>query len=175
MSIKVSNVTKEYGNQLAVNNLSFSVKKGEIVGFLGPNGAGKSSLLKMLTGYIDATEGELFVCDELVSTQTKITNANVGYLPEHNPMYKEMYVREYLSFIASVHKIANVEVANVIAKTGLEQEANKYAKLLGYNYQSSQWYEKSYQILNKDYEPRVLSSEIKDKKSGVIEKFKRLF
>lgn len=135
MSIKVENVTKQYGNQIAVNHLSFEVKKGEIVGFLGPNGAGKSTVMKMLTGYIEPSKGKLFVCDTLVSTKSKLTNQKLGYLPEHNPLYKEMYVKEYLAFIANVHKAAKEEIKKVIYQTGLTSEANKKVHQLSKGYQ----------------------------------------
>ncbi|MDB4297237.1 gliding motility-associated ABC transporter ATP-binding subunit GldA [Flavobacteriaceae bacterium] len=135
MSIKVVNVSKHYNNQVAVNNMNFSVNKGEIVGFLGPNGAGKSSMLKMLTGFIAPTEGELFICDQLVNTESILTKAKIGYLPEHNPLYKEMYVREYLSFIANVHGVTKDAIASVINQTGLLLEANKKISELSKGYQ----------------------------------------
>lgn len=135
MSIRVERVSKQYEAQIAVNNLSFQIAKGEIVGFLGPNGAGKSTLMKMLTGYIPSTEGDLFICDEKVTTKAKETNKNIGYLPEHNPLYKEMYVKEYLSFIASIHKVHKKEVEVVIKKTGLTPEAFKKIHQLSKGYQ----------------------------------------
>lgn len=135
MSIRVVGVSKHYDSQIAVNNLSFEIAKGEIVGFLGPNGAGKSTLMKMLTGYIPSTEGALFICDEKVEPKKKNTHKNIGYLPEHNPLYKEMYVKEYLSFIASIHKVPKKEVALVIKKTGLTPEASKKITQLSKGYQ----------------------------------------
>lgn len=135
MSIRVENATKQYGEQIAVNNLSFEIAKGEIVGFLGPNGAGKSTLMKMLTGYIPSTEGALFICDEKVSSKQKGTNKKIGYLPEHNPLYKDMFVKEYLGFVAAIHKVAKKEVALVIQKTGLTPEASKKIHQLSKGYQ----------------------------------------
>lgn len=135
MSIKVENVSKKYQNQLAVNSLSFEIGKGEIVGFLGPNGAGKSTLMKMLTGYINPTTGNLYVCNQKVESNKKETNKYIGYLPEHNPLYKEMYVKEYLHFIASVHNVKKHKVDEVIAQTGLTPEASKKIHQLSKGYQ----------------------------------------
>lgn len=135
MSIKVVEVSKKYQNQVAVNSLSFEIKKGEIVGFLGPNGAGKSTLMKMLTGYVTPTNGALYICNELVVPTQKTTNKNIGYLPEHNPLYKEMYVKEYLSFIANIHKVSNSKIDEVIHQTGLTPEASKKIHQLSKGYQ----------------------------------------
>lgn len=135
MSIRVENVTKKYGVQIAVNNLAFKVDKGEIVGFLGPNGAGKSTLMKMLTGYIEPTAGALFVGDKKVNSKSVVTKLKIGYLPEHNPLYKEMYVKEYLGFIASVHKVDKHKIAEVIKETGLTPEASKKIHQLSKGYQ----------------------------------------
>ncbi|WP_313114140.1 gliding motility-associated ABC transporter ATP-binding subunit GldA [Aequorivita sediminis] len=125
MSIKVENITKTYGEQKALNNVSFSVEKGEIVGFLGPNGAGKSTMMKILTTYIPASEGVAIVNDFEVSKDDISVKKSVGYLPEHNPLYLDMYVREYLQFNAGIYNIPKSEVENVIEKTGLTPEANK--------------------------------------------------
>src|SRR5256714_7203999 len=103
MSIEVNNLTKIYGAQKAVSNVSFTIKKGEIVGFLGPNGAGKSTTMKIIAGYLQAEAGSAFVCGEDVSSQTLSTKKKIGYLPESNALYYEMYVREYLEFLAGVH------------------------------------------------------------------------
>ncbi|MGY5351694.1 gliding motility-associated ABC transporter ATP-binding subunit GldA [Wenyingzhuangia sp. IMCC45533] len=135
MSIKVVSVTKKYKNQTAVNHLNLEISKGEIVGFLGPNGAGKSTLIKMLTGYVLPTKGELFVCGDKVVSNQKQTNKNIGYLPEHNPLYKDMYVKEYLRFIASVHGVDNSQIENVIEKTGLTPECHKKINQLSKGYQ----------------------------------------
>jgi ABC-2 type transport system ATP-binding protein len=125
MSIVVKNITKSYGNQKALDNISFSVKKGEIVGFLGPNGAGKSTLMKILTTYISSDSGEANVNGFDVITNQKSVQQSVGYLPEHNPLYLDLYVREYLEFNASVYKIDNSRIEEVIILTGLSTESHK--------------------------------------------------
>ena len=125
MSIEVKNISKSYGNQKALDNISFSVKKGEIVGFLGPNGAGKSTLMKILTTYILADQGEAAVNGSDVNVQQKMVQQSVGYLPEHNPLYLDLYVREYLAFNADVYKIAKTRIEEVIALTGLTPESHK--------------------------------------------------
>lgn len=127
MSIEVKNLVKIFGQQKAVNNISFSVSTGEIVGFLGPNGAGKSTTMKMLTGYLQQTEGTAIVSGIDVKENPVAAKSKIGYLPEANPLYFEMYVKEYLSFIAGVHKIKNIkeEVAHTIELVGLQIEQNK--------------------------------------------------
>jgi ABC-2 type transport system ATP-binding protein len=127
MSISVTNLTKSYGIQKAVNNISFKVGKGEIVCFLGPNGAGKSTTMKMLTGYLGADAGEIEICNIPVLENNIDTKKRIGYLPEANPLYLEMYVREYLAFIAGVHKIsgAGPRIEEVIVMVGLTPEAHK--------------------------------------------------
>ncbi|WGD35283.1 gliding motility-associated ABC transporter ATP-binding subunit GldA [Olleya sp. YS] len=125
MSIKVENITKVYGQQKALNNVSFKINRPEIVGFLGPNGAGKSTMMKILTTYIQPTEGQAQVNGHDIITQTQKVQQSVGYLPEHNPLYLEQYVREYLVFNASVYKVDKARVEEVIALTGLTPEAHK--------------------------------------------------
>lgn len=128
MSIVVSGVTKIYGAQKALNNISFEIKKGEIVGFLGPNGAGKSTTMKILTGYIDADEGDALINAVKVNTNSITSRKITGYLPEGNPLYFDMYVREYLDLIASIHNIRNgkkARIAEMISLTGLQSESNK--------------------------------------------------
>jgi len=127
MSIQVSSLQKNYGEQKAVNNISFTVEKGQIVGFLGPNGAGKSTTMKILTGYLQADGGRAEVCGRDVSVDPLFTKANIGYLPESNPLYYDMFVREYLHFMASVHRINNVDarVEEVISLVGLQPESDK--------------------------------------------------
>ena len=105
MSIEVNAISKSYGTQKALDNISFSIKKGEIVGFLGPNGAGKSTLMKILTTYITADEGSALVNGNDVSMQQKAVQKSIGYLPEHNPLYLDLYVKEYLEFNADVYKV----------------------------------------------------------------------
>ncbi len=125
MSIEVKNITKTYGTQKALDNVSFSVKKGEIVGFLGPNGAGKSTLMKILTTYLTADEGKANVNGFDVITAQKSVQQSVGYLPEHNPLYLDLYVREYLEFSADVHKTDKSHIQEVIELTGLTPECHK--------------------------------------------------
>ncbi|HPH91348.1 MAG TPA: gliding motility-associated ABC transporter ATP-binding subunit GldA [Ferruginibacter sp.] len=127
MSITVTNLTKTYGAQKAVNNISFSVNKGEIVGFLGPNGAGKSTTMKIITGYIEADGGTAAVCGETVSSNSLNTKKKIGYLPEANPLYFDMYVREYLEFVAGVHGIQHKKekIESAIETVKLKLEANK--------------------------------------------------
>jgi ABC-2 type transport system ATP-binding protein len=127
MSITVNNLTKIYGTQKAVNNISFSIGKGEIVGFLGPNGAGKSTTMKMITGYLQADEGSITVCGETVSPNNLLSKKKIGYLPESNPLYYDMYVREYLHFIGNVHALPKLplRVEQMIETVGLKLEANK--------------------------------------------------
>ena len=134
MSVEVKNITKLYGEQKALNNVSFTIKKGEIVGFLGPNGAGKSTMMKIITGYINASEGEVLVSEFDIQTQKISAQKNIGYLPEHNPLYLEMYVREYLYFSAEVHHVSRAEVENCIEKVGLTPEANKKINQLSKGY-----------------------------------------
>jgi len=134
MSIEVKNITKLYDTQKALNAINFTINKGEIVGFLGPNGAGKSTLMKILTGYINATEGEAFVHDFNVATSKINAQKSIGYLPEHNPLYLEMYVKEYLQFNAKIHKIPNEEVLKIISKVGLTPEAHKKISQLSKGY-----------------------------------------
>ena len=127
MSIEVKNLLKEYGDQRAVDHISFKINKGEIVGFLGPNGAGKSTTMKIITGYLQQTGGEAFVCGINVAEQPLETKKKIGYLPELNALYYDMYVREYLDFVASVHHIENAKqkIEQVIELTGLSVESKK--------------------------------------------------
>ncbi|WCM42224.1 gliding motility-associated ABC transporter ATP-binding subunit GldA [Flavobacterium sp. CBA20B-1] len=125
MSIEVQNISKNYGTQKALDALSFTVNKGEIVGFLGPNGAGKSTLMKILTTYIDADNGTAVVNGFNVRTQQKEVQKSIGYLPEHNPLYLDLYVREYLAFNADVYKVDKKRIKEVIQLTGLTPEAHK--------------------------------------------------
>jgi len=127
MSIEVKGLTKLYGEQKAVNDISFSAASGEIVGFLGPNGAGKSTTMKIITGYLTADAGKVKVCGIDVQAQPLETKKRIGYLPESNPLYYEMYVREYLDFVAGVHGISNKKqkIEEVIITVGLTPESKK--------------------------------------------------
>jgi ABC-2 type transport system ATP-binding protein len=127
MSISVNQLTKNYGDQKAIDNISFEVKPGEILGFLGPNGAGKSTTMKILTCYIPPTSGAATVCGFDINKQSMDVRKNIGYLPEHNPLYLEMYVKEYLSFIADLHKVPNKKkrIDEMVELTGLSIEQHK--------------------------------------------------
>ena len=125
MSIQLTSISKIYGTQKAVNNISFEAKKGEIVGFLGPNGAGKSTTMKILTGFIQPSEGIVFVSGIDVVKNPIEAQKKIGYLPEHNPLYLDMYVREYLQFQASLHQVKKDEIETVIQQVGLSVESHK--------------------------------------------------
>jgi ABC-2 type transport system ATP-binding protein len=125
MSIEVNNISKSYGAQKALDNISFSIKKGEIVGFLGPNGAGKSTLMKILTTYISADQGTALVNGFDVATQAKDVQLSVGYLAEHNPLYLDLYIKEFLAFNADVYKVDKSRIQEVITMTGLTPEQHK--------------------------------------------------
>lgn len=125
MSIEVKDISKSYGEQKALDAVSFSVKKGEIVGFLGPNGAGKSTLMKILTTFLNANQGSATVNEHDVNTDQKAVQKSVGYLPEHNPLYLDLYVREYLAFNADVYKVNKSRIEEVIELTGLTPESHK--------------------------------------------------
>jgi len=125
MSIVVNNISKSYGTQKALNSISFSIEKGEIVGFLGPNGAGKSTLMKILTTYLLADEGSALVNGHDVMTENKAVQRSIGYLPEHNPLYLDLYVREYLAFNADVYNVPKSRIEEVIQLTGLTPESHK--------------------------------------------------
>lgn len=136
MSIQVNGLTKRYGSQTAIDQLSFEVSKGEIVGFLGPNGAGKSTTMKIITGYLQADEGEARVCGLSVTGEPLASKAKIGYLPESNPLYYDLYVREYLGFIGDLHRIENrrERIEEVIALTGLTPESHKKTGQLSKGY-----------------------------------------
>ena len=136
MSIEVKNLSKFYGQQAAVNDISFSIQKGEIVGFLGPNGAGKSTTMKILTGFIPATSGEVKICGMEVDIDALETRKKIGYLPENNPLYLDMYVREYLEFVGKIYKVPNLKarIDEMIQQVGLEVEQNKKIGMLSKGY-----------------------------------------
>jgi len=137
MSIKVSGLTKVYGTQLAVDHISFELKKGEIVGFLGPNGAGKSTTMKMITGYLPPTDGTAEVSGFDIQKNPMDVRRRVGYLPEANPLYYDMYVREYLEFSAGIHGLSKDKkdrIAAMISQTGLTKEAHKKIGALSKGY-----------------------------------------
>jgi len=125
MSISVSSITKTYGTQKALNNISITIKTGEIVGFLGPNGAGKSTMMKILTGYIPQSSGEASVAGKDVVKDALKVKAKIGYLPENNPLYNDMFVSEYLKFVAGTYGATTNKVGEMIEKTGLTPEKHK--------------------------------------------------
>ncbi|MEZ4778530.1 MAG: gliding motility-associated ABC transporter ATP-binding subunit GldA [Flavobacteriaceae bacterium] len=134
MSIEVAHITKNYGSQKALDDVSFSIKKGEIVGFLGPNGAGKSTMMKILTTYLSASNGTAKVQGFSVEKEASSVQKKVGYLAEHNPLYLDMYVREYLSFNAEVYGVSKKQIDVVIEQTGLSSEAHKKIQQLSKGY-----------------------------------------
>jgi ABC-2 type transport system ATP-binding protein len=136
MSIEVVGIQKNYGTQKAVDDISFSIKKGEIVGFLGPNGAGKSTTMKMITGYLTADSGKALICGIDVAIDPISIKKKIGYLPEANPLYLDMFVREYLDFIAGIHQLADKKKAieDVIVLTGLTIESKKKISELSKGY-----------------------------------------
>lgn len=137
MSISVRHLTKYYGNQAAIDNISFKADKGEILGFLGPNGAGKSTTMKIITGFIPQSSGEVEVCGMNIKTNPLETRKRIGYLPESNPLYSDMYVKEFLSFIGRIYKISNrnKRINEVIELVGLEREQQKKIGQLSKGYQ----------------------------------------
>jgi ABC-2 type transport system ATP-binding protein len=136
MSIEVNLLAKQYGEQKAVNQISFYIQRGEIVGFLGPNGAGKSTTMKMITGYLASDSGSVKICGREVAENPIAIKKKIGYLPEANPLYQDMYVREYLGFIAGVHQLANLKeaVEKAIVLTGLSLESKKKISQLSKGY-----------------------------------------
>jgi len=136
MSLVVNTLCKNYGHQLAVNEVSFELKPGEIVGFLGPNGAGKSTTLKMLAGFLEADKGSIVLNGERIHQNASTVKKQIGYLPESNALYQDLYVKEYLQFLTAVHSITNAAEAiqSVIEKTGLGQMQNKKIAALSKGY-----------------------------------------
>ena len=127
MSININNVNKFYGKQQALTDVSFSLNKGEIVGFLGPNGAGKSTLMKIITCYLEQDSGKVQVCDLDTIEQNLKVKAKIGYLPEHNPLYTDMFIKEYLTFLGRIYKVKNLNnrITEIIQQTGLTAEQSK--------------------------------------------------
>ena len=134
MSIEVQNVLKLYGKQKALNNVSFTIPTGEIVGFLGPNGAGKSTMMKILTTYINQNEGQVKVNGFDTLTHDIEVKKSIGYLPEHNPLYLDLYVKEYLNFHANIHKVSKNRINEVIDLVGLSPEKGKKINQLSKGY-----------------------------------------
>ena len=134
MSIKVKKLSKLYGTQKALTEVSFEINKGEIVGFLGPNGAGKSTLMKILSGYMPQTNGDAKICNLDINENSIETRSRIGYLPEHNPLYLDMYVKEYLEFVADIYKVNHKYIDEMIKKTGLIKEQHKLIGSLSKGY-----------------------------------------
>ncbi len=134
--IRIHNVSKEFGTQRALDGVNLEVPAGQVLGLCGPNGAGKTTLMRLITGYLPATSGEMKVAGYSVERDAECTREKVGYLPEHNPLYPDMYVREYLLFVAGMHKIQQVaaRVEEVIAEVGLTPEAHKQIGQLSKGY-----------------------------------------
>ena len=137
MSIFIQNINKSYGNQKALSDVSLEIEKGEIVGFLGPNGAGKSTLMKIISSYISQDSGTVKVCKFNTIEQENESKKRIGYLPENNPLYKEMYIKEYLNFVASIYKIEDKKqrIEQMIQKVGLQSEQHKSIGELSKGYQ----------------------------------------
>jgi len=136
MSVKVEQLTKVYGTQKAIDQISFEAKKGEVLGFLGPNGAGKTTTMKILTGFIPPTAGTAEVCGLSVTDEPIAIRKKIGYLPEHNPLYKDMYVKEYLGFVAGMYSLPKPKqrIAEMIEMTGLQREQHKPIRALSKGY-----------------------------------------
>ena len=136
MSLEIKNISKKYANQIALKDISFSLKKGDIVGFLGPNGAGKTTLMKIITSTLKQDKGEVYIYGNNTISDEIITKNDIGYLAENNPLYKEMNVTEYLDFIASIYNIKNKKnlINDLILKTGLEKEKYKLIENLSKGY-----------------------------------------
>ncbi|MFN4079427.1 MAG: gliding motility-associated ABC transporter ATP-binding subunit GldA [Saprospiraceae bacterium] len=136
MSVIVQNLVKVYGAQRAVDAVSFEAKRGEVLGFLGPNGAGKTTTMKIITGYLPMSEGSVSVCGHDVSADSKAARARIGYLPEHNPLYRDMYVLEYLLFNAALHRVPNARARaeEMIERTGLISHRHKLIQSLSKGY-----------------------------------------
>src|SRR6056300_744140 len=134
MSLVIENVSKNYGNFQALKGINLHLKKGEIVGLLGPNGAGKSTLMKILTGYYSEWEGEIHFLDQDLRSELQSIQKKTGYLPENNPLYPEMYVVEYLKYVADLYKIANPPLKEIVRKTGLETHLKNKISTLSKGY-----------------------------------------
>lgn len=136
MTVEIKNITKLFGKQKALNNVSFQIKKGELVGFLGPNGAGKSTLMKIITGYLPFDLGEVFINSQKVSSKNIEIRKSIGYLPEQNPLYTDLYVKEFLEITAGFYKLRNKKqrVAEMVELTGLGDEQHKKIRVLSKGY-----------------------------------------
>ena len=134
MSLQITNLTKKFGEQTALNNINLSIEKNEIVGLLGPNGAGKSTLMKSITGVVKIDEGEILFNDKYITQYPIESKKNIGFLPENNPLYQEMFVKEYLNFVADIHKIPSERIDEVIELVGITPEKSKKISQLSKGY-----------------------------------------
>ena len=134
MSLEISNLTKKFGEQTALNNINIEIKKNEIIGLLGPNGAGKSTLMKSIVGAIKIDEGNILFNGKDITENEVFSKKNIGFLPENNPLYQEMYVKEYLQFVANIHGISNEKVEEIINLVGITPEKNKKISQLSKGY-----------------------------------------
>jgi len=136
MSVETRHITKLFGKQKAIDDVSFSIKKGELVGFLGPNGAGKSTMMKIITGFMPADSGEVVVNEQKIESKNLEIRKNIGYLPEHNPLYTDLYVKEFLEITAGFYKLKNIKkrVAEMVELTGLGDEQHKKIRALSKGY-----------------------------------------
>jgi ABC transporter related len=134
MSLQITNLTKKFGEQTALNNINLSIEKNEIVGLLGPNGAGKSTLMKSITGVVKIDEGEILFNDKDITQYPIKSKKNIGFLPENNPLYQEMFVKEYLNFVADIHKIPSERIDEVIELVGITPEKSKKISQLSKGY-----------------------------------------
>ena len=134
MSLEISNLTKKFGEQTALNNINIEIKKNEIIGLLGPNGAGKSTLMKSVVGVIKIDEGKIIFDGKDITENEVLSKKNIGFLPENNPLYQEMYVKEYLQFVANIHGISNEKVEEIINLVGITPEKNKKISQLSKGY-----------------------------------------
>ena len=134
MSLQITNLTKKFGEQTALNNINLSIEKNEIVGLLGPNGAGKSTLMKSITGVVKIDEGEILFNDKNITQCPIESKKNIGFLPENNPLYEEMFVKEYLNFVADIHKIPSERIDEVIELVGITPEKSKKISQLSKGY-----------------------------------------
>ena len=134
MSLQITNLTKKFGEQTALNNINLSIEKNEIVGLLGPNGAGKSTLMKSITGVVKIDEGEILFNDKDITLYPIESKKNIGFLPENNPLYQEMFVKEYLNFVADIHKIPSERIDEVIELAGITPEKSKKISQLSKGY-----------------------------------------
>ena len=134
MSLQITNLTKKFGEQTALNNINLNIEKNEIVGLLGPNGAGKSTLMKSITGVVKIDEGEILFNDKDITLYPIESKKNIGFLPENNPLYQEMFVKEYLNFVADIHKIPSERIDEVIELVGITPEKSKKISQLSKGY-----------------------------------------